>query len=408
MGNVGSENLGAIEKILAQKKDLVRLFLIAAILGFGVGALASLFAGQHSIPPWSIVATCALLVLLSVALLLQDLRATLTFEDEAHAILFLDSALNKLIPVEDYTFSESLHRTLRAVKAESKALHADWDNDPLVPRPKAKGESVAKDESPKYLYVVKMTLDREKTPVPKAVRLLEEAAHFVLLEELSLHLSGYFNDRDDDAFVREMSREDIPDFLLKNRVLNLLSTPIEQRDIFLKTFPDAGTRPEGVICSLYGSDGSVFSRFDLVLPHGSSVHASLGGGITVETKRLSLTMKATYTGTSAVPGRPFVEHYIKAPYDSVASRNVHISVSGRVKALSLLTSTGWQYYRWLDSFRRRIQETCDFRTFQEAIHWRAVETFLYTSQNEKNVSRHPPERGTKDRTSASEPPNQAR
>ena len=382
------DKVGGIGAILSQKKELARLFLIAAMLGFGVGTLASLTAGQHSIPAWSIATVSGLLIILSFLLLMQDLLAKLLFEDKARAIVFIDPAQNKLIPVEDYRFSESLYRTMRAVAAESKAIHADWDNDPLVSPPKAQRERLQKKaDAPRYATVVKVSKDQERTPTPKSARLLEEAAHFVLLEELSLHLSTYFNDRDDDAYIHEISREDIPDFLLKNRVLNLLCTPIEQRDIFLTAFPERDKRPNGVIYSLFGSDGSVFSRFDLILPHGSSVHASSDGGITIETRRLSLTIKATYTETSASPSHAFVEQYIKVPYSSIASRNVIISMSGRVKPFSLLTSSGWQYYRWLDSFRRRLQLTCDFESFQKAINWRIVETFLQTI-SDKNESNH--------------------
>jgi hypothetical protein len=376
MHDLGVGDRSAIERLLEQKKELIRLFLIAAVLAFGVGTLASLFVSEAFVPPWSTVLLCGTLIVLALLFLLKDLFSALVFEDEFDAIVFLDRARNRSIPIEDYRFSESLYATLRAVAAENRALHADWDNAPLVPARDAKPRTQS--EKPSYFSIVKVTVDPATNVPPKSVRLLEEAAHFVLLEELSLHLSSYFNDRGDDDYVREMGRDDIPEFLLRNRVLNLLSTPIEQREIFLKAFPDSAKRPDGEIYSVYGSDGSVFSRFDLVLPRGSSVRASADGGITVETRRLSFSMKATYTGSAAVVGRPFIEEYAKLSYDDVATQEMSICLKGKIKTFSLLTNAGWRYYRWLDSFRQRLKTTCDFDTFQTAIGWRLVETVLYT------------------------------
>jgi hypothetical protein len=56
---------------------------------------------------------------------------------------------------------------------------------------------------------------------------------------------------------------------------------------------------------------------------------------------------------------------------------VSICFSGRVKAKSLLFSSGWQHYRWLDSFRESLKRSFDFRTFQAKINWDLIENLLY-------------------------------
>lgn len=368
---------GAIEEILSKKRDLIRLVIIATIIAFAVGALSSLLASQTTVPESIVVVLSMLLLTASMFMLAREFVGSLRFEDVLGAVVFLNLNGNEILRVEDYRFSESLCKTLTAVKAESKAIYADWESDPLVKKSATKTKAPRAGDVPKYFSVVKVTVSDDENKPPTSVRLLEEAANFVLLNELSYHLSAYFHNNDNES-VHELNREDIPDFLLKNRVLNLLSTPIEQRDIFLKAFPRSGTDPKGVIYSVYGSDGSVYSRFDLVLPHGSFVRASNDGGVTIETKRISLTMRSKYTGTMAVPSRRFVEQYVGYPYRAVSPLNMTIYLSGRVKAWSLFTSSGWQYYRWLDSFRQRARLSFDFEAFLDSIHWRAVETFVHT------------------------------
>jgi hypothetical protein len=255
-----------------------------------------------------------------------------------------------------------------------------------------------------------MAADREAHPPPKSVRLLEEAMIFVLVEELSLHLSSYFNDVREDSLVKEYSREDIPVLLLKNRVLNLLSTPVEQRDIFLTAYPAEGSRPKGEVYSLYGSDGAVFSRFDLVLPAGTTIQQSEQGTIRIETRRLVLELSARYTGSASVVSPSFARNYLGMDFDDVIPLKVTVALSGRVKPVSLLTSSGWQYYRWLDSFRKRVRRSFDFPTFQADIHWDVIEPLLLSmrrprvpSSEAENSQRQERSVGKSDRDDAQQP-----
>jgi len=185
---------------------------------------------------------------------------------------------------------------MAAVKAESRAIYSEWENDPLVqkkergepsPAPADRGHNPEAREKTSYISIVRVEVDDDHLTKQKASRLLDEALQFVLLEELSTHLSTYFTNSNSDQ-ISELSREDIPAFLLQNRVLNLLTTPIEQRDVFLKAFPSQENRPDGVLYSLWGSDGSMYSRFDLNLPKDSKVSFLSRGALRIETKRLDL------------------------------------------------------------------------------------------------------------------------
>lgn len=378
-----------LANILTEKKELVRLFVIAAILAFSVGALASQFAAQNIVPAWATTAIAFLLICISFCLLAKDLKSSLSFEDEIDAVILIDPKRNQIIPVRDYDFSEKLHKTLSAVKAESRSIFNEWEKEPIVPVPAdepleertAEPIDANASEQPTYISIYRVTVDEESVKIPQAARLLQEAVSFVLLEELSLHLSTYFNDTDDDVYIKEYKREDIPAFLLKNRVLNLLSTPIEQRDIFLNAFPDGKKRPEGELYSLWGSDGSMYSRFDLVLPNGTTIQHSEVGNIRIETKRLSIELIVKYSNSCAVVGNAFLANYVGKDPHNVECRKLTILLRCQIKPLSLVTSSGWQYYRWLDSFRERLKSSFDFPTFQKDIHWQVIEPLLFSMRS---------------------------
>lgn len=382
-----------LAKLLSEKKELLRLFVIAALLAFSVGTLGSVFAAQTVIPARGTAAIAILLILISFSLLAQDLRSHLHIEDNIQGVLFIDPGRNEIIPVMDYKFSEVLCDTLSAVKAESRSFFSEWDEEPLVPASTNQdfSESIGATghQKPTYTAIYRVVSDGEIIKLPKAVRLLEEAVFFVLLETLSTHLSTYFNDHDGDMYLREYRREDMPYSLLKNRVINLLSTPIEHRDIFLDTFPQGAKRPEGELHALYGSDGSMYSIFDFILPKGSAIRYSEVDGIRIETKRLSIDLAVKYSGFGAAVDNAFLSHYVGRSPKSVECRMIAIGLKYRIKPLSLISSSGWQYYRWLDSFRKELRSSFDFGAFQDDIQWQVIKPLLFSMRSRRKLKTPP-------------------
>ena len=343
-----SEHKNTLAAMLAGKREFLRLVTLAIVLSFSVGVLASLFAASTVVPTIAIYVTAALLTTTVLLLLAADIRQKLAFEDKLEGVLFIDGAKNELIDVRGYELANDLSRAMAAVKAESRAIYSEWENDPLVqkkergepsPAPADRGHNPEAREKTSYISIVRVEVDDDHLTKQKASRLLDEALQFVLLEELSTHLSTYFTNSNSDQ-ISELSREDIPAFLLQNRVLNLLTTPIEQRDVFLKAFPSQENRPDGVLYSLWGSDGSMYSRFDLNLPKDSKVSFLSRGALRIETKRLDLEISGRYTGSSASVSHAFVNHYMGRSLDEVDVRNVEVILKGRVKPLALLSDKG--------------------------------------------------------------------
>lgn len=163
-------------------------------------------------------------------------------------------------------------------------------------------------------------------------------------------------------------------------MLNLLSTPIEQRDIFLDAFPNPDKRPEGEIYMLYGSSGAMFRRFDLTLPKGSKVKDIGRSGFEIDTARFSLCVAISYSGTSVSFSPEFAKFYLNKDFRSTQGRTVNIRISGRIKPLALLHASGWHYHDWLDSFRERLLRKTDFGGFLESINWSIVEPFIFATR----------------------------
>ncbi len=378
-----SQHKNTLAEILGSKREILRLVSLALVLSFSVSVLASLVAASNIVPTAAIYVGAVMLTALVLYALVIDIRQKLSFEDRLEGILFIDAAKNEIVEVRGYELSIDLARAMAAVKAENRAIYSEWETDPLVPKnsssespPLLRNSTDETEKDISYISIVRVEVDDEHLTKQKASHLLDEALQFVLLEELSTHLSSYFNESN-SHLIAELNREDIPAFLLQNRVLNLLTTPIEQRSVFLKAFPNPSERPEGVICSLWGSDGSMYSRFDLNLPKSSNLSYVSRGALRIQTKRLDLEISGRYTGSTGVVSRSFVDDYMGKSWDDIDFRKIEVVLRGRVKPLALFSSKGWEHYKWLDSFRARLKQSVDFDEYQRGINWNSIEPTLY-------------------------------
>ena len=347
------EHPNTLAEMLTGKREFLRLIVLATVLSFSVGVLASLVAATRTVPTIVLYIGAALLTVVALLILAVDIRRKLSFEDRHKGIIFIDSAENEIVDVRGYELATDLCKVMAAVRAESRAIYADWENDPLVPKkvrpesPPAASNHEKQSEGASYISILRINVENDHLTNKRAAGLVDEALQFVLIEELSTHLSTYFNNDESDQ-IAELSREDIPSFLLKNRVLNLLTTPIEQRDVFLKAFPRGSQKPDGVLYSLWGSDGSMYSRFDLTLPKDSKVSFLGRGSLGIQTKRLDLEISGRYMGGSIAVSPEFVRYYMNKTSGDVACRTIEVVLKGRIRPLALLTSKGWEHYRCLD------------------------------------------------------------
>lgn len=362
-----------INQIIDEKKELIQLVLVAVVLAVSLGIFTNLIATKLAF--WTIWIS-ALTSIACLGALINRLVKKLSFDDEVKAVVFFRPTRNSLVPVKGYDFAQDIARTIRAVEAENKSIFSSWANDPLSkprePSPRPEGE-----RDKQYIALSRTNVDDpEMLPKPRSVDLLEEMAQFCLLETLSTHLRDYFDHANSGA-IEELQRIDIPELLHANRVLNLLTTPIEQRDIFIEAFPDPDKRPAGEIHSLWSSDGAMYNRFDLVLPDNSKVTIPEAKTIRLETTRLIVEIKVGYPGTSANTPHLFEEAYLKIPADEIDTRDLIVGVKGRIKPLALLSSKGWADYQWIDSFRERVRSEWDFEEFLRRINWASIEALLY-------------------------------
>ncbi len=386
-----------IDNTLAKRKELTEIALIAILIGFGTGATASAFISYADIPELSKYIVSLLAAVTGILILVRGLASGLNFRQVIEAN-FLADECNKIIPIRNYKFSEELSSIFKAVFQESKALEKLWyERENIAPDKGSKeGKEVDlqavgrkkpdTEDKPTYLAICRVEVDEDhETRYKKHGDLLKEVVEFILLEQLSLHLSSYFMDREGDEEIREYKRSDTTDFLLKNRIFSILTKPIEDRDIFLDAFPDPNHRPEGEIHQLWSSNGAMYKKFELLLPKGTKV-SKTPDGFKLENNRIEICAEVIFNNFNAAIERSFIRNYVRANPDSSSAYTLKIIISGEIKPLSLLSGKGWVYYQWLDTFLEKAEKNLSFEHFLKRINWPHLSAAIHVENNRMRIA----------------------
>lgn len=391
---------GILELTLSKRADLIKLILAACVLALGIGLIANyltdLFVKER---PLIILITGISLVFIVIVCYIYSIIVEAEKKIEIEGVIAIQKKTNSVYPIMRYEFSESLVETLDAVFLENEALKKYWDEG----FKKTESEKKQKDKENKenksddknsetvkkkdigYFSIVRVTDYNSKEEKTKSDKILEEVVEYLIIEQLSTHLSTYFNAySEQDKIIKEYIRNDFPEILLQNRIVNLLSTPFEDRAIFVKSGMTENP-PEGEIVALYGDDGSRFSRFDLTLPKGSIVKRLSNGILTVENNRIFLQIEISYGKYGTTLPKGFEQNYLGLKHNDLDVNKIEISLRYKVKPIAFFYGSKWNYHNWVDSFAERLIEFFSFDTFVENINWESNLTGIIINNQRRRI-----------------------
>jgi len=391
---------------LARREDFIRVVVIGAVIALGINLLSVGISQLLPIDKPITLIVGAVVTTLSLLYLSKFIFGERHIGTAFKAFIVFDPVKKRIVPVREYAFSEEVYRAIRASFLENKALEAHWENEPLTKermtnKKSDSNNSDANIETKKEADNISGTGDIfafvsrqdsstiEKMPEPKAASILREAIEFVVLERLSLTLSEYFRSyADDDRYIKEYIRDDVPALLLQNRILSLLTTPLENRAVFLKQL--SKNPPKGEITLALGPDGAMYSRFDLVLPKNTKITRPDPGVLHLENERLELTLTTLYEGFWTSLPFDFIGFYVGYDPNKVATLQVNIKVDAKIKTWGLFRTLGWEYFRWVDSFMEAVEKFASEDAFFSRINWNALSAHLYVISRQRPVVNRTP------------------
>ncbi len=340
------------ESISVKRSAFFEILIVGVLIGVSVSTLGSIVFDKFK--DNTTILFIALLIILVFCMWLLSKKfiksRRAVFSSSGFFIYVKES--NKVKDIPRYRFSENLVRHLNAAFCENEAIKRQWNEEPL--------SNV-------------FSQDSEKRAVASQ-KLIREAVDYYLIEKLSTHLTDYFNkEHYDKSELTEFSREDIPSILLRNRLLQMFSSPMEDREAFSSknSIPKRGT-----VVMAMGKGGALYSRFDLVLPRGAKVTRE-DEKIVINTSNFTLKIETIFNGTSYLTPRNFEKYYLgMESMRDYREFNVTFKAEVEFKLLAALRKSKWDYHAWLDGFLSKVEEEMSGELFFDRIQWETVATMI--------------------------------
>jgi len=356
-------------KILSNRTNFFEIILIAIVVGFAVNVIASGTLMNFQLSPLQYIIIGSVICIGALLfLLIKIVRGTNQFR-HFEGFFIYDRKQNRLVEIPRYPFSEDLTHYFECGFSENKDLRTIWEKEPLKKSPPKTSKK------PNREQIMFMLEERKKSPSKK---IISEATEYFLLSKLSTHLTDYFND---EKFRKEklqtFLREDIPDVLLKNRFLKLFSMPMDERSAFIDEPLGDSLERKGTILAM-SKGGALYEKFDLLLPQGSTARRINEDTIEVETKRFIIRFTVSFDGFNTFIPSDFHRYYlgIDPKPEQIDDLLIIIDIAVIFKFGAFFSQTGWDYYKWVDSFLRSFDETFSENRFFESIGWNTALTAI--------------------------------
>ncbi len=352
-----------IKKLLKERINLIELIIIALIIGLSIELLSNGLSSLLDTEKWNGIIYGTSLLFLGISYFIFKIIKLKSTKHSIKGFIIYNSKNNDVIEVPRYRYSRELSEDLKCAFNENPALKKIWNSDPLNNRFKMADNG------------------KMRTSIPKSYNLIYQATEYFVIKELSMHLSAYFNNTNlEKKRLQEFNRKDIPSVLLENQFLELFSKPMEQRDAFV----DDTLKSKGSLGKVVASykHGFKFEQFDLVLPKKSKIHKPKGNEILIETSRFKIKFTIDFQGMGTVLPFSFEEYYLNLNNRRDYSEfeiSIHVSVNFKLR--SYLSRKGWEYFEWVDSYIRKLDEGFSKKLFFEKINWDTMSSAIIVAKN---------------------------
>lgn len=361
-----NDSPGMVSRLLDNRKLLLELLIGAVFLSLSINLISSAILSLSWITP---LCAFVLALTLSVTSITYFAARLLWFRTSKYffgGFIILDKSKNEVADIPRYDYGRDLHRYMQAAFAENAAIKRMWDNEPIDK------EFDHDKETGKF-----------SRRIGKGHQLIIEATEYYLLENLSTHLTDYFNRPDfDEQNLHTFARNDIPDVLLSNRFLELFSKPMEERALF--SAEDGAPPYRGEVVMVMGRGGLFYSRFDLTLPKGARIKRSASNAIIIDTDRFTITIDVDFGGFGTIIPYEYQQHILGLDPHGCHAYQITMRFTVAFKFASLFLPSGWGYYRWIESFMESFESKFSKDRHFIDIGWESALTLIEYHEKQKN------------------------
>ena len=322
-----------ITNIKIKKKDLVKNFILVVILSVGVSLIANALTKESGL---LITLIPGIVCVLIVAFFyFKEYLGNSSYEVDVDTLLTVDNNAEP-VPIPRFVFSVDLHRAVLSVLAENSAYKPLW----------------------------KQAFDYEDKTADKGRIFVKEFLEYQFIHWISLKLNAYFNNYKED-FKERIRREQIPDVLIKNRVIELITKPFDEREKFQRGI-SKDDHNDGEIVYMGGDDGVFFEMLEIELPRKSKV-CRKDNALVIKNRNFEIRYQSDFKGFATVMPRDFERFYLRRSLEDTNCFHVNLKMSIKIKPFFLLSARDLPYLGWLDKIGEEFVKYFSFDSFIQQI-----------------------------------------
>lgn len=323
-----------------QKQNLIKNYLLVTILSTGIAFVANYITGDAD----KLILFIGLLFVVFVAICyLKEFFGKSSNKIEIETLFIVDKE-NHPVPIARFDFSEDLSRAVKSVLSENKAYERIWK------------ESFARTED----HMLRNT------------GFVIEFFEYLFIDWLSLRLNSYFSGVDNSE-IEILGREQIPSVLIKNRVIDLISKPYNEREKFQKMTNSKKPDDNGEVYYLDGEDDVIYDKLEIELPRRSKVIRD-GNSLVIKNRNFNIRFESVFEGFGAVMPYLFEHFYLNRSFDDTNRYMVKMKLSLQLKPFFYFSVRDWKYLGWLDQLESEFIKYFSFDAFVSRIGYEQAVT----------------------------------
>ena len=353
--------------VIKERKGLLfRNLVLVSLLSIGISLLANFFSNKYnanSILLWIGVSLIFIVILVYLVIFYKSKEYTIKEES-----LFITDKKGFFLPINRFRLSEDMHSSLSSVFKENNTFKEKWENA-------FKENEIKNKEEFKKMHI---------SNNEDIIGFFGELVEYIFLKKLSVITVDYFNTKSNEIEV--LTRDKISDYVLQNRILEMISKPFEERSAFSNNKSD--TKDSGTIYAMF-ANGVVYERFELLLPKGTSLSKDKKNNtLIIKNRNYSICFKHGFSGFSSSTPRGFEKYYLNKGFDEINHYSFTPKLKIKLNPFFFLFFSNWKNMNWIDIICEEFSNYFSFDKFIEKIGYEYALTNIIINENCKKSERN--------------------
>lgn len=348
-----------LNAIKERKGLLFRNLVLVSLLSIGISLLANFFSNKYnanSILLWIGVSLIFIVILVYLVIFYKSKEYTIKEKS-----LFITDKKGDFLPINRFRLSEDMLSSLSSVFKENNTFKEKWENA-------FKEKEIKNEEEFK-----KMHISNNKD----IIGFFGELVEYIFLKKLSVITVDYFNTKSNEIEV--LTRDKISDYVLKNRILEMISKPFEERSAFSN---DQSNNRAGETIWAMSSNGVVFEKFELRLPKGTTLTKDKKNDtLVIKNKNYSIYFKHGFGGFSTSTPRGFEKYYLNKEFNEIKHYSFTPKLKIKLNPFFFLFFSNWKNMNWIDIICEEFSNYFSFSKFLEKIGYEYALTNIIIDEN---------------------------